>query len=1022
MCGKDPGTGEARFDGPPRASQRRENANHIWFFDGERQPVSAISSNGDDGSPNPSDPEALVHASRGGLEGCPAASVKQAAGLLAGIAKLLSQPGLATFETDRESGAKLFQKLDAMEVRLRRRGPGDNDSLRAALAGLEAELRASLRPPTTVEPPDQKTPLQTGGGDAATRSSPVAGEMVSNRAMAPVAGLVLGGPEKDVAAVAGKLENAGDGVRRDFGGEGADHGGKAGVPGAIARQGVALETPVRDLPGGTQTMRELGECASSLEQFDRLAREFQRPLTQLDAAKTSRATFEGHGAENPEPETLQAPGKDPAPYDALTRHIETSHRQLAARLEAGLAAGTVEKMELGRDPGEGPRASAALQREIANLALRLDRAGEGLASLASLEGSIGGLSVQLEETRRIVSVLSNAAEPKLSNGPGSFEDAQSIMCGIASLRALHEETAQRAQLALTAIQASMEQVAGYCARLDATTGGKRLDRRSAGVAPEDPFAPIFTCLAEREKPIAKEAPAGDGAQGAGKLQPAAHGDTAGEAGFLIEPGLGFPGRGEHGEPRSAPPTASEVRDKGESRTDFIAAARRAARAAQMELDGATPKSLARDGSRAKPGAFLLGWSRGLSISHKRRLVLSAAVLFAAIGAFALAKTLARTNLNDFVPTFMRHSGRAAERGNPAGVTSLTFASIPPKGRLPAIHARRNEAPGGQLPATGAASTMTVLLDPSRLAAPAEPGFPSDSAAAFGKLSPAKRAIAGSETIVAGPIRPSNIASISAPPRPPAGTVPAQAVPSDASAAAPPVPAAGPLTARAAPRAFGPNEKLVGQAEAGDAAAQFDLAVRYAEGGAGPRNYELAAQWYEKAAQQGLAVAEYRLGSLYEKGLGVGKDMQRAKDLYQRAAEQGNARAMHNLGVLAADAGKPNYTSAAVWFGKAAEYGIRDSQYNLAVLLARGLGLPKDLVKSYTWFAIVAAAGDADAARKRDEVAARLTSSELAAANAAAAGFAPRPADHAANEITPPPAQLEAAPAKGQPVKPKVSGL
>jgi localization factor PodJL len=237
-----------------------------------------------------------------------------------------------------------------------------------------------------------------------------------------------------------------------------------------------------------------------------------------------------------------------------------------------------------------------------------------------------------------------------------------------------------------------------------------------------------------------------------------------------------------------------------------------------------------------------------------------------------------------------------------------------------------------------------------------------------------------------------------------------------------VPSAGPLTALAAPSAVGPSKNLLGQAEAGDAAAQFDLAVRYAEGRAGPRNFELAAQWYERAAQQGHAVAEYKLGLLYEKGLGVGKDMQRAKDLYQRAAEKGNIRAMYNLGMLAADGGKPNYTSAALWFGKAAEYGNPDSQYNLAVLLARGLGLPKDLAKSYTWFAIVAAAGDADAARRRDSFAAVLTSSELAAANAAAAGFAPRPADRAANESTPPPAQTEAAPALGQPVKPKVSGL
>jgi localization factor PodJL len=1033
MRGEDPDTGEACFDGPPRASQRREDTNHTWFFDSERQPVSAISSKADDGSPNPSDPEALVHASRGGLGGRPAESVEQAAGLLAGIAKLLS-PGLTTFETNSESGAKLVQKLDELEVRLRNRGRDGSDSLRAALAGLEAEFRASPRMPAPIEPPGQRSALETGGEGAAKRTPSGAGELYHPGAS--VAEPILGDPEMDVAALAETHENACDDVDRDFGGEGVDRDGKADVLGAEARQEVAIETPVRDLTGGAQSIRELGECASSLDQFDRLARVFQRSLTQLEGAKAYRASFEGHGAKNPVAETFPAPSTDPARYDALTRNIETSHRQLAARLEAGLAAGANEmntlrdlvadaakKMELDRDPGQGQCAGAALKPEIAKFAERLDRASEGLASLTSLEGSIGGLSVQLEETRRIVSVLSNAAEPKPSNGPGSVEDAQSIMREIAGLRALHEETARQAQLALTAIQESVDQVAGYCARLEAAADGMRQDRRGAGIAPEDPFAPILTYLAQYENPLAGEALADDGVQGAGKLQPAAHGDTAGEAGFLIEPGLGFPGRDEHSEPRGAPPKPSQVRDEGASRTDFIAAARRAARTAQMELDGATSKFLAGHDGRAKPGAFLIGRSRGLVVTYKRPLVLVAAVLVAAIGAFALARTLAHHNLHDFVPDFLRQSGRAAEHGKPAGVATRTFASVTPMSRLPASQARRNEAPGGQLSSAAAVSTMTAPLDPSRLAAPAEPGFPSDSAAPFGKLSPATRAIAGSDAIVvvAGPISASNIASISAPSRPPAATVPAKALPS-AVLAATPVPTASPLTARAAPPAVGPNENLVGQADAGDAAAQFDLAVRYAEGGAGPRNYELAAQWYEKAAQQGLAVAEYRLGSLYEKGLGVGKDMQRAKDLYQRAAEKGNTRAMHNLGVLAAEGGKPNYTSAALWFGKAAEYGIRDSQYNLAVLLARGLGLPKDLVKSYTWFAIVAAAGDADAARKRDDVAARLTSSELAAANAAAAGFAPRPADHAANEITPPPARLEAAPAQGQPVKPKVSGL
>jgi TPR repeat protein len=115
-----------------------------------------------------------------------------------------------------------------------------------------------------------------------------------------------------------------------------------------------------------------------------------------------------------------------------------------------------------------------------------------------------------------------------------------------------------------------------------------------------------------------------------------------------------------------------------------------------------------------------------------------------------------------------------------------------------------------------------------------------------------------------------------------------------------------------------GERLGGRVPAAIAAtAQFDLAVHYAEASSGERNYELAAQWYGKAAEQGLAVAEYRLASLYEKGLGVGRDMQRAKNLYQRAAEKGNTRAMHNLGVLAVEStdGRPNCERGVmVWRG------------------------------------------------------------------------------------------------------------
>ena len=44
----------------------------------------------------------------------------------------------------------------------------------------------------------------------------------------------------------------------------------------------------------------------------------------------------------------------------------------------------------------------------------------------------------------------------------------------------------------------------------------------------------------------------------------------------------------------------------------------------------------------------------------------------------------------------------------------------------------------------------------------------------------------------------------------------------------------------------------------------------------------AAQWYQKAANQGHAVAQYNLGVMYYNGLGVPQDDQQAKAWYQKA--------------------------------------------------------------------------------------------------------------------------------------------
>ena len=58
----------------------------------------------------------------------------------------------------------------------------------------------------------------------------------------------------------------------------------------------------------------------------------------------------------------------------------------------------------------------------------------------------------------------------------------------------------------------------------------------------------------------------------------------------------------------------------------------------------------------------------------------------------------------------------------------------------------------------------------------------------------------------------------------------------------------------------------------------------------------------------------------------------------------------------------------------------------AILYARGLGVEKDLGQSWLWFSLAAQQGDADAAKKRDEIAGEMDPASLAAATEALAKF------------------------------------
>lgn len=233
----------------------------------------------------------------------------------------------------------------------------------------------------------------------------------------------------------------------------------------------------------------------------------------------------------------------------------------------------------------------------------------------------------------------------------------------------------------------------------------------------------------------------------------------------------------------------------------------------------------------------------------------------------------------------------------------------------------------------------------------------------------------------------------------------QATPStiDATLSAPAADAASTTAIPSIPTEAGP-EPLRDAAANGDSKALFEIGNRYMDGRGVTSDFAKAAEWYNLAAERGFAPAQYRIGNFYEKGLGLTRDLAKAKTYYQLAAEQGNASAMHNLAVLFAagvDGAAPDNEAAARWFTQAAEFGVKDSQFNLGILSAKGVGLPQNLEESYKWFALAANAGDKDAAQKRDDVAKAMSPEQLERAKAAAELWKPKQLNPDANALNVP---------------------
>jgi TPR repeat protein len=178
-----------------------------------------------------------------------------------------------------------------------------------------------------------------------------------------------------------------------------------------------------------------------------------------------------------------------------------------------------------------------------------------------------------------------------------------------------------------------------------------------------------------------------------------------------------------------------------------------------------------------------------------------------------------------------------------------------------------------------------------------------------------------------------------------------------------------------------------RADNGDASAQTEAGVRYSAGtGGASKDYAQAAQYFQKAAEQGYPLAQTQLGFLFQFGLGVQQSYAQSRLWFQKALDQGGANAnrfiaeldreeqadfsklnlaylqqLASAGVAAAQdalgsryrdssggAGR-DYAQALVWYRKSADQAYAHAENNLGTMYWGGKGVPQDYAQAAIWF-------------------------------------------------------------------------
>lgn len=536
-----------------------------------------------------------------------------------------------------------------------------------------------------------------------------------------------------------------------------------------------------------------------------------------------------------------------------------------------------ENLETASSPRANQTAIEALQADIAILSERLNRSDSTFEAIAALQKSVMDLFGQMEETRRVAEEATKARE----QGEGKAAIDEALAQEVAELRGLQDQAERRSNATLSAVHATLQKVVQRLTRLDkdglleprgpeaATDLGALTPDTADAPRPKSEGGIVATLL--RSLHASKET----SAELAAAPAPVEDHD-------LIEPGTGFPGRAQpqllHDEPQldvSEEPAATK-------RSDFIAAARRAAQTAQQEaeaiearhggLNAATPDSQERSGFEGR----------------KRVIVLSLAALFVVAGGLVAMRQLPR----------------------------------------PASQEIASSAAPAQMEAVKTEPATPAPVVPSIDSAAASPAKTSDTKSSDTKVAE----ISTVDPTAVGSIAPKTVPAMTPPPllaMPPApGMAPNLRVAAEAGVAGAQYELAtryaeGRLVPRDLRQAAQWYEKAALQ---GLAPAQYRLGSMYEKGLGVTRDLGRAKTWYQKAADAGNARAMHNLAVLTAEGTDNKPDYASAASWFRKAAELGIRDSQYNLAILLARGlGQPvNLVQSYAWFAAAAAQGDDDA--------------------------------------------------------------------------------------------------